>query len=380
MTFDLVLLPGDGIGPEVVESATAVLDAATEGENLDIQYTTFLIGGAAIDAYQTPIRIEDLERCRRANALLLGAVGGPTWDELSVEMRPERALLRLRSELGLGINLRPVAWTPAGGRHAPLTELVARGADIAFVRELTGGVYFGQPSYYDQTTGKRRAVDTAVYSEEQVLAVLEFAFELARGRRGKVTSVDKANVMNTSRLWREVATEYGRNNSDVELEHALVESFAMSLMRSPRWYDVVVTENLFGDILTDLAGVIAGSLGVLPSASLMPGGSEQRFGLYEPIHGSAPSLAGQDVANPVGCMLSVALLLQWSLGRADLANDLRLAVQTVMAGGRLTADLAGNDVAPAGTRQFTEAVIEVLQALRDGGGASERRHIRHHVA
>lgn len=377
MTFDVVLLPGDGIGPEVLESAVQVLDAATDGENLDLRYTTLLVGGAAIDAYETPLRTGDLERCRQADALLLGAVGGPVWDELSVETRPERALLRLRSELSLGINLRPVVWTPAGGRYAPLTEEVAQGADIAFVRELTGGVYFGQPSYYDRTVGARHAVDTCTYSEQQVQAVLEFAFELARGRRGKVTSVDKANVMNTSRLWREVATEYGRNNPEVELEHALVDSFAMSLMRSPRSYDVVVTENLFGDILTDLAGVIAGSLGVLPSASLRPGGGERRFGLYEPIHGSAPSLRGQDVANPVGSILSIALMLQWSLGRTDLADNIRWAVERAMAGERLTADLAGTGATPAGTREFTTVVID---ALKERGGARGRRDIRHYVA
>jgi 3-isopropylmalate dehydrogenase len=377
MTFDLVLLPGDGIGPEVVESAVQVLDVVTEGEDLDLQYTTLLVGGAAIDAYQTPLRTQDLDRCRQADALLLGAVGGPVWDELSVETRPERALLRLRSELGLGINLRPVAWSPAGGRNAPLTEEVAQGADIAFVRELTGGVYFGQPSYYHRTVGGRHAVDTSTYSEKQVQAVLEFAFELARGRSGKVTSVDKANVMNTSRLWREVATEYGQDNPDVELEHALVDSFAMSLIKSPRSYDVVVTENLFGDILTDLAGVIAGSLGVLPSASLRPGVGDRRFGMYEPIHGSAPSLQGRDMANPVGSILSVALMLQWSMGRADLANDVRLAVDKVMAGERLTADLAGNDASPAGTRELTAAVIE---ALKERGGTRGRRDIRHHVA
>ncbi|HEY8686605.1 MAG TPA: 3-isopropylmalate dehydrogenase, partial [Chloroflexota bacterium] len=361
----------------VVQAAIEVLDAVTAGENLDIRYTTLLVGGAAIDAYETPLRTEDLERCRQADALLLGAVGGPVWDELSVETRPERALLRLRSELSLGINLRPVAWTPAGGRYAPLTDEVARDADIAFVRELTGGVYFGQPSYYHRTVGGRHAVDTSTYSEKQVQAVLEFAFELARSRRGKVTSVDKANVMNTSRLWREVATEYGRDNPDVELEHALVDSFAMSLIGSPRSYDVVVTENLFGDILTDLAGVIAGSLGVLPSASLRPGGGDRRFGMYEPIHGSAPSLQGQDVANPVGSILSVALMLHWSLGRTDLANDIQHAVNRVMAGDRLTADLAGSGTTPVGTREFTAAVIE---ALKEQGGARERRDIRHHVA
>ncbi|HEX6508878.1 MAG TPA: 3-isopropylmalate dehydrogenase [Chloroflexota bacterium] len=377
MTYDVVLLPGDGIGPEVVEAAVRVLDAVRESEGFEVKYTSLLAGGAAIDAHSTPLRAEDLERCRRADAILLGAVGGPDWDHLPVETRPERALLRLRSELGLGINLRPVAWTAAGGRHAPLTEDVARDTDIAFVRELTGGVYFGQPSFYDRTPGARHAVDTATYSEEQVEAVLEFAFRLARSRRGKVTSVDKANVMNTSRLWREVATDYGRRNRDVELEHALVDSFAMSLMQSPRSYDVVVTENLFGDILTDLAGVIAGSLGVLPSASLRPRSAERRFGLYEPIHGSAPSLRGQNVANPVGCILSVALMLQWSFDRPASAESIRSAVRTVMAKGRLTADLAGPGATSLGTSEFTDAVIEVLQ---EQGGTGGRRDLRHHVA
>ena len=377
MTVDLVLLPGDGIGPEVLDSAVDVLNAALDGGDVAIRYTTLVIGGAAIDAYETPLRDEDLERCRQADALLLGAVGGPAWDNLPVETRPERALLRLRSELGLGINLRPVAWTPAGGRFAPLTQEVAEGADIAFIRELTGGVYFGRPSYLQRSATGRNAVDTATYSDTQVEAVLEFAFELARTRRGKVTSVDKANVMNTSRLWREVATEYGQKHPDVELEHALVDSFAMSLIGSPRSYDVVVTENLFGDILTDLAGVIAGSLGVLPSAGLKPGGGERRFGLYEPIHGSAPSLQGRNMANPVGAMLSAALLLQWSLGRPDLADDVRSAVERVMAEGKLTVDLSGKDATPVGTREFTTAVVS---ALKERGGARERRDIRHHVA
>jgi len=375
--FSVVLLPGDGVGPEVVQAAVRVLDTALSHTDVTIDYITLLAGGAAIDAYGTPLRDEDLETCRGADAVLLGAVGGPKWDDLPIETRPERALLRLRWELGLGINLRPVRWSQAGEGRSPLRAAVAEGADIAFVRELTGGLYFGKPSFIredPQRAPAREAVDTAHYTEEQILAALDFAYELARARQGKVTSVDKANVMNTSRFWRSVATEYGRRHPEIELEHALVDSFAMSLMQDPRRYDVVVTENLFGDILTDLAGVIAGSLGVLPSASLRPGEGHRRFGMYEPVHGSAPTIAGQNVANPTGCILSAALMLEWSLAGAapsgqppDLAALIHHAVSEVMRQGYLTADLA-SDGRGVSTEQFTDAIIDTM---RSGGASSQ---------
>jgi 3-isopropylmalate dehydrogenase len=377
MTGQVILIPGDGVGPEVVDAAVQVLDAVGPANGFDLSYSTILAGGAAIDAYGNPLRTEDLERCREADAVLLGAVGGPAWDHLGTDVRPERALLRLRSELNLGINLRPVSWTAAGESRSPLRPEVAQGADIAFVRELTGGIYFGQPSYYHRTVAGRYAVDTASYTEKQVIAVLEFAFELARGRNRRVTSVDKANVMNTSRMWREVATDYAAQHPDVELEHALVDSFAMALMQNPSRYDVVVTENLFGDILTDLASVIAGSLGVLPSAGLRPGAGRRRFGMYEPVHGSAPDIQGQDRANPTGCMLSAALMLEWSFDRPDLAQDIRNAVHAVMAAEQLTADLAAPGVAPLGTQQCTDAVIAALQ---ERGGVRGHRDLRHNVA
>ena len=407
MTYRVVILPGDGVGPEVVSAAVQVLDAIAGQAHLDIQYAEITVGGAAIDAYGTPLRDEDLETCRGADAVLLGAVGGPRWDDLPIEHRPERALLRLRSELALPINLRPVQWTRAGAERSPLKPEVAQGADIAFVRELTGGVYFGRPSFVERREIGRYAVDTAEYSEQQIVDVLDFAFELAGGRRGKVTSVDKANIMHTSRLWREVATEYGKKHPDIELEHALVDSFAMSLMQDPRRYDVVVTENLFGDILTDLASVLAGSLGVLPSASLQArrgvtqgvpdtpsipardtpptqGHPERRrFGLYEPVHGSAPTIAGQNVANPIACILSVALMLEWSFARPDLAAMLRGAIATVMDQGHLTADLAGGGAGESQTRSAvsTTAFINVLlNTLDEMGGARGRRDLRHHVA
>ncbi|GAC1319835.1 MAG: 3-isopropylmalate dehydrogenase [Chloroflexota bacterium] len=370
MSPHVVLLPGDGIGPEVVSAAVQVLRAATD---LDLQYETLLAGGAAIDAYDLPLRPEDLERCRTADAVLLGAVGGPAWDDLPVESRPERALLQLRSALGLGINLRPVTWTPAGGKHSPLKPEVASGTDIAFIRELTGGVYFGTPSYVRGSSPNREAVDTGHYTEAQITAVLDFACDLARRRRGKVTSVDKANVLNTSRLWRQVATEYGKRHPDVELEHALVDSFAMALMQNPTRYDVVVTENLFGDILTDLASVVAGSLGVLPSASLRPGSGAPRFGMYEPVHGSAPTIAGQNAANPVGCILSAALMLELSFDQGDAAQTIRDAVTMVMASDAVTADLGG----PASTSEFTQTTVNTVKKLR---GTGEHRSLRHHVA
>jgi 3-isopropylmalate dehydrogenase len=336
-----------------------------------------LIGGAAIDAYGTPLRDEDLGVCRRAGAVLLGAVGGPAWDALPVETRPERGLLRLRSALGLGINYRPIAWSNAGASRSPLKDEIARGADIAFVRELTGGVYFGTPSYKRRGDNGREAVDTAYYAESQIIAVLEFAYELARQRRGRVTSVDKANVMHTSQLWREVATEYGAEHPDVALEHALVDSFALAVLQDPRRYDVVVTENLFGDILTDMAGVLAGSLGLLPSASLKPSTGGRRLGLYEPIHGSAPSLSGRDAANPVGCILSAALMLELSLDRADLARRIRDAVTTVLNEGHGTADVVGDDRPATSTSGFTARVIETLHSERDDRAD---RLVRHHVA
>lgn len=377
MSFTIALLPGDGIGPEVVRAAVRVLDAVASTEDLDIRYFEVSTGGAAIDSYGTPLRDEDLEDCRLADAIVLGAVGGPAWDNLPVGSRPESGLLRLRAELGLGINLRPVRWSDAWSSRSPLKPEVAAGTNIAFVRELTGGVYFGKPSFRRTTDGGEEAVDTAHYTTDQIIAVLDFAFDLARSRGGRVVSVDKANVMNTSRLWREVATEYGKKNSDVLLSHALVDSFAMQLMQTPRDFDVVVTENLFGDILTDLAGVIAGSLGTLPSASLRPGKQERHFGMYEPIHGSAPAIAGQDLANPIGAILSVALMLEWSVGRRDLAEKVRVAVQGAVNAGNLTADLAPDPDKAVGTEQFVEAVVA---ALDDEGGAHGRESVRYHVA
>lgn len=376
MTFQVVLLPGDGVGPEVVDAAVRVIDHAARAGDVAVEYERLAVGGAAIDRYGTPLRDEDLERCRSADAVLLGAVGGPAWDTLPTEIRPERALLRLRAELHLPINLRPIQWTSAGANRSPLKPEIAQNSDIAFVRELTGGVYFGRPSFLRDSPSGDEAIDTAQYTEDQILAVLEFAFELARSRQGHVTSVDKANVMNTSRLWRRVATAYGARHPDIQLEHALVDSFAVALMQNPRSYDVVVTENLFGDILTDLAAAIAGSLGVLPSASLRRGSGRRRFGMYEPVHGSAPAIAGQGRANPVGCVLSAALMFEWTFDRPDLADMIRAAVGSLLEDGLVTADLAGESQDPVGTEVFVNALLETMNQ----GGSRGRRNLRHHVA
>lgn len=371
----VLLLPGDGIGPEVTEAGRRVLERVLTAAGKLVEFDRALAGGAAIDAYGTPLRDEDLERCRQVDAVLLGAVGGPQWSSCPPDIRPERGLLRLRSELRLSLNLRPVR--AGNAASVPLKESVARGADIAFVRELTGGIYFGRPSRVTGEAPNREAVDTATYTEAQIHDALGFAFALARSRRGRVTSVDKANVMSTSRLWREVATEYAAEHTDVRLEHALVDSFAMALVQRPAEYDVVVTDNLFGDILTDLAGVLAGSLGVLPSASLRPGTGRRRFGLYEPVHGSAPDIAGTGSANPVGMLLSVALLLRWSLDRPDLAETLEAAVAAVMEAGILTPDLAPSGASAVGTDAF---VNEVIAYLNEEGGSHVGGHLRHHVA
>lgn len=353
--FVVTLLPGDGIGPEVVQAGERVLETMAVRGGFAVHFQHVAIGGAALEAYGEPLREVDLVRCAEGDALLLGAVGGPHWERVAAECRPERGLLRLRSALGLGINLRPIRASGVG--ESPLKREVTAGADIAFVRELTGGIYFGRPSAVWGEAPERVAVDTARYDERQIEAVIDFAFGLAGTRGGRVTSVDKANVLHTSRLWRQVADDRARRFPAISLEHALVDSFALSLMQNPGRYDVVVTDNLFGDILTDLAAVIAGSIGLLPSASLRPGGGGQRLGLYEPIHGSAPDLAGQGSANPVGCILSVALMLEWSLGRPDLGQAVRRSVDTVLSDGHLTPDLGGT----ATTDQVTEAILSQLR-------------------
>ena len=353
MKFKLAILPGDGIGPEVVEQALGVLDAVARTFGHELEAREAPIGGAGLDACGEALPSRTLDLCRAADAVLLGAVGGPRWSDPT--RRPEQGLLDLRSALGLYANLRPVrVWRAAG----PLRPEVVEGVDLVFVRELTGGLYFG-------ARGRRgeRAVDECAYTVAEVERVVRLAATLARARRGRLTSVDKANVLETSRLWRETAERVvGQEFPDVTLEHRLVDAMAMHLVERPGDFDVIVTENLFGDILTDLAAVVGGSIGLAPSASLGAGSASggPRRGLYEPIHGSAPDLAGRDVANPLGAILSVALMLRHSFGLEAEARAVEAAVERVLVRGPVPADLAAAGQPRAGCSALGAAVREAL--------------------
>ncbi len=365
--YRFALLPGDGIGPEVIAGARLVLDAVAARFGHTFEYEEGLIGGAAIDACGTPLPEATLEVCRRSDAVLLGAVGGLKWDDPSAKVRPEGGLLGLRQALGLFANLRPVKPPAALADASPLKPEIVTGVDLLVVRELTGGLYFGKPSRRWTTSRGRRAVDTLPYREEEIARVVRLACALAAGRRGLVSSVDKANVLNTSRLWREVATEVAAEHDGVRLEHVLVDACAMHLIREPRRFDVIVTENLFGDILTDEAAVLAGSLGVLPSASLngrppeRPSSPARQFGLYEPIHGSAPDIAGRDRANPLGAILSAAMLLRLSCGLDREAAAIERGVNAALDAGLRTADIAREGARTVGTQEMGAAVAERIE-------------------
>jgi 3-isopropylmalate dehydrogenase len=336
----------------VVAEAVRVLEVIAHRHRHTFEYSERLMGGCSIDKYGESLTDETLSDCQSADAILFGAVGGPKWDDLASKDRPERGLLKLRKGLGVFANLRPVKVHPALVDASPLKPERLKDVDILILRELTGGLYFGQPKMREVRDGCERAVDTLEYYDFEVRRIVELAFRLARARKQKVTSVDKANVLESSRMWRQIAGEIGRANPDVRLEHALVDSTAMKLITSPASMDVLVTENMFGDILTDEASVLAGSVGMLPSASL----SEAGVGLYEPIHGSAPDIAGRGIANPIGTILSAALMLRYSLHLEDEAVAIERAVdQTITAGAR-TADLGGRLT----TRQMADEVIKNL--------------------
>jgi 3-isopropylmalate dehydrogenase len=364
-----VAIPGDGVGPEVVDAARRVVDAAGRRFKFAVEWIEVVAGGAAIDAYGVAIRDEDVELCRGADAILLGAVGGPKWSDPSAAVRPEQALFALRGGLGLFANLRPVVVHQALVPSSPLRPELLDGVDLLIVRELTGGVYFGERQEAADEPGDRRAVDTMPYTEAEIQRIIRLAFGLAVGRRGHVTSVDKANVLATSRLWRRVADEMVVGAPGVTLRHQLVDSCAMQLVRRPADFDVIVTENLFGDILSDEAAVLAGSLGMLPSASLgdRTVGEDGTFGLYEPIHGSAPDIAGQDRANPIGTILSAAMMLSWSLRETEAADAIDRAVDNTLTAGWRTSDLADPDdqrdgLVVVGTTGMATAVVEALEA------------------
>ncbi|MBU0494453.1 MAG: 3-isopropylmalate dehydrogenase [Chloroflexi bacterium] len=350
--YRIAVLSGDGIGVEVIAEAEKVLRAV--GERFGCRFVTEpgLVGGAAMSATGEPLPAAALALCRASDAVLFGAVGDPRYDDPQAEKRPEQALLGLRKELGLFANLRPVQVHPALVDASPVRPEVVRGVDLVVVRELTGGIYFGEP----RVEGSERAVDTMTYTRAEVERIAHLGFQIARGRRGKVTSVDKANILACSRLWRRTVEAVAREYPDVTLEHMLVDAAAMHLIRRPRDFDVLLTENQFGDILSDETSVLVGSMGMLPSASL----GEGRFGLYEPIHGSAPDIAGQGIANPLAAILSAAMLLRHSLGREAEAQAVEDAVTAVLDAGHRTPDIAGPGQLTVTTSQMGDLVVQAL--------------------
>ncbi len=352
MKASLVLLPGDGIGPEVVAEAVRVLAAVAQQFGHAFTFTERLMGGCSIDRYGVALTDEVLADCQASDAVLLGAVGGPKWDDPAAKVRPEQGLLGLRKGLGVYANLRPVSVHPALVGASPLKPERLAGVDILVIRELTGGLYFGQPKGRSMVDGHERGVDTLEYFDYEIQRVLDLAFRLAADRKQKVTSVDKANVLESSRLWRKIATSTGAAHPGIALDHMLVDTAAMRLISSPASFDVLVTENMFGDILTDEASVLSGSMGLLPSASLGDSGP----GLYEPIHGSAPDIAGKGLANPLGTILSAALLLRHSLKLPREAAAIESAVNAAISAGARSADLGGS----LPTTAMTDAVLARL--------------------
>ncbi|MGI6498246.1 MAG: 3-isopropylmalate dehydrogenase [Oscillospiraceae bacterium] len=337
MNYTIAKIPGDGIGPEIIAAASEVLAAVGAAFGHRFSYVEVSMGGVAIDRVGKPYPDGTTEICRKADAVLLGAVGGPKWDEVPADLRPEKALLTLRKELGLFANLRPAALRPALRDASPLKPgITEQGIDLLIVRELTGGVYFGKRERYQTADRGEEATDLMAYSEMEIERIGRKAFELARLRRKKLVSVDKANVLETSRLWRSVMHRLAAEYSDISYSDMLVDNCAMQLMRAPSQFDVLVTENMFGDILSDEAGMLTGSLGLLPSASIGAGGP----GVYEPSHGSAPDMAGKDIANPLATILSVSMLLRYSLGLNDAGDAVDRAVDAVLAQGYRTQDMA----------------------------------------
>src|ERR1700733_4324014 len=358
MKLNLTVLPGDGIGPEVTEQAVAVLQAVADGFGHQLQLQNKLIGGAALTAVNDPLPADTIAACLASSAVLLGAVGNPAFDQNPGHLRPEAGLLRIRRELGAYANLRPAVFFPALEDCSPLRAEIVRGTDIMIVRELLGGAYFGQPRSIEGDLGSRVAVNTMRYAEHEVERIARVAFDLAMKRKRKVLSVDKANVLECSRLWRDVVTRMGKEYPEVKLGHQYVDSAAMLLVQRPADFDVVLTENMFGDILSDQAGGVVGSLGLLASASI--GGP---VGLYEPVHGSAPDIAGKGIANPLGAILSVAMMLRHSFQLEREAACVEGAVSAVLSEGARTADLAGNSHAAISTTEMGRRVVEALKAL-----------------
>ncbi len=356
MAIKIALVKGDGIGPEIVSSAVLVLEKIAEKFDIDFEFTDYLAGGCAFDATGHPLPEETVKGCLASDSVLLGAVGGPKWDTNPADLRPEKALLGLRSALGLFTNLRPAKVYSALSGACPLRpDIVAEGVDLLMVRELTGGIYFGERGRREGKYGVE-AYDTECYSKMEIERIAHVAFQAAQKRNKKVTSIDKANVLESSRLWRETVHEVAKEYPDVTCTDMLVDNTAMQLVRCPSQFDVVVTSNMFGDILSDEASQITGSIGMLPSASL----GSTSLGLYEPIHGSAPDIAGQDKANPLATILSAAMMLRYSFGLTDAAECIEKAVDNVLAKGYRTADIADKGDAPIGCREMTQHVLEEI--------------------
>jgi 3-isopropylmalate dehydrogenase len=361
MEFNIAVLPGDGVGPEVTNQALKVLRSVAEKFGHSFHYHDGLIGGVAIDTLGTALNSETLNMCKQCDAVLLGAVGGSKWDNPQAKIHPEDGLLDLRKGLGLFANLRPVKIFPMLVNSTNLKPEVVEGVDLVVVRELTGGLYFGQPKKQWRTSEGRWAVDTLTYSEREIERILRVGFELARSRGKKLTSVDKANVLQSSRLWRQIAIEISADYPDVELQHMLVDACAMRFIQRPTELDVLVTENMFGDILTDEASMLAGSMGMLPSASLAGIPRGRTFGMYEPIHGSAPSRAGQNLANPIATILSVAMMLHYSFNLETEAQTVENAVLHVLEQGYRTYDIMSEGKIRMGTMEMGDLISQKVK-------------------
>jgi 3-isopropylmalate dehydrogenase len=361
MKFTIAVLPGDGVGPEVIGEAVKALEAVGRKHGHTFEMRHGRIGGNAIDEFGTPLPSETLATAKGSDAVLFGAVGGPKWDNPNAKVRPEEGILGIRKELGLFANIRPVKAYPQLVNASPLKPDIVKGVDMVILRELTGGLYFGKPKRRWTTSRGRRGVDTMMYTEKEIARILRVGFELARGRRKMLASVDKFNVLASGRLWREIATELGREYPDVALEHILVDNAAMQLVRNPARFDVMVAENTFGDILSDEAAVLGGSMGMLPSASLsdLPASGKRAkgVGLYEPIHGTAPDIAGKGIANPIAAILSAAMMLRYSFGLDSEAAAVEAAVEGVLAEGYRTQDIAGDGGQVVSTSKMGEVII-----------------------
>ena len=356
----IAVLAGDGIGPEIVAEAVKVLKFVNTNMNLGLVFDNALVGGAAYDAFGTPLPQQTLNLCKNADAVLLGAVGGPKWEDLPHAVRPERGLLGIRSELGLFSNLRPAVLYPQLINASTLKPEVVSGLDIMIVRELTGGIYFGQPrGVRIQENGERQGFNTKIYNESEIRRIAHSAFKIAQKRQHKLCSVDKANVLESTELWRQVVTEVGKEYSDVQLSHIHVDNAAMQLVRAPKQFDVLVTSNMFGDILSDTAAMLTGSIGMLPSASL----DANAKGMYEPIHGSAPDIAGQGVANPLATILSIAMMLRYTFNETAAAERVELAVNTALDANIRTADIFSEGMTQVSTSEMGEAVLAALKGV-----------------